>query len=108
MPTLTLSRPIRTILTALAFAAGSIALCGHASTPTTEPAGAIKFATERVVVFKDGFGLFVKEGTGIADALGHVSTPQVPDAVLGTFWATGDDRTLRSTTSAWVDGIDKQ
>lgn len=48
--------------------------------------------TDRVVVFKDGHGLFAKSGSAVADAEGRVFTDQVPDAaVLGSFWAVSDD-----------------
>lgn len=51
--------------------------------------------TEHVVVFKDGYALFVKSARGRADANGLVYTDQVPDAaVLGTFWASHDGRVL--------------
>src|SRR5436190_12770284 len=55
--------------------------------------GSLALTTERVVVFKDGYALFVKAGTATADAEGRVSTTAVPDsAVLGCVWAKGDDR----------------
>ncbi|MCP4250358.1 MAG: hypothetical protein GY778_25220 [bacterium] len=67
-------------------------------------AGELVLTTERVVVFKDGYGLFVKTAVATADAEGRVFTGQVPDgAVLGTFWATADDRTIRAMRAEWVD-----
>jgi hypothetical protein len=54
--------------------------------------GSLKLTTERLVVFKDGYGLVVRKGTATADAQGRVFTTDVPDAaILGCFWATADD-----------------
>ncbi len=48
----------------------------------------LRLETKRVVVFKDGYALVVKEGTAVSDDAGVVFTREVPDAaVLGTFWA---------------------
>ncbi len=50
---------------------------------------ALTLKTERVVVFKDGYGLTVHRATAIADASGRVSTRSPPaGAVLGAYWAT--------------------
>lgn len=63
--------------------------------------GRLTLATERVVVFKDGYALFVKKGTATADAEGRVFTDQVPEgAVLGCFWATGNSKVL-SMRAEW-------
>jgi len=68
--------------------------------PAEEPAkaespGRLKLATERVVIFKDGFALFVKNATATADAQGRVYTAEVPDgAILGCFWASSDGKAL--------------
>jgi hypothetical protein len=52
-----------------------------------EPAGQLELATQRVVVFKDGNALVVKEGRGRAGPDGTLTTDQGPtQAVLGTFW----------------------
>jgi hypothetical protein len=64
----------------------------------------LAFSTDRVVVFKDGYGLFVKHASGVADDRGRIHTDQVPDAaVLGTFWATADDARILSMTAQWVE-----
>ena len=71
--------------------------------PVTE-ARALDFTTERVVVFKDGHGLFVKVASGYADAEGRLYTDDVPgSAVLGTFWATADDDEIVSMKAQWVE-----
>jgi hypothetical protein len=54
-----------------------------------EPGKPLDFKTTRLVVFKDGYGLFVKEAPVVADADRMAFTDQVPDAaILGSFWAT--------------------
>ena len=64
---------------------------GSESAPPSE----LMLTTERVVVFKDGYSLFVRRGTATADASGTVHTYDVPDAaVLGTFWAFSGDAKL--------------
>lgn len=69
------------------------------------PASArLALATERIVVFKDGYALFVKAGTATADARGRVFTEQVPDgAVLGCFWATAGERRVLGLHAGWVE-----
>lgn len=67
-------------------------------------AGKLALATERVVVFKDGFALFVKKASGAADAEGRVFTDQVPDgAVLGTFWAAAEDGKALGMRAEWIE-----
>jgi hypothetical protein len=64
----------------------------------------LKFKTERVVVFKDGYGLFVKHATGVVGADGRLHTDEVPPAaVLGTFWATADKHDIVSMKAEWVE-----
>lgn len=65
--------------------------------------GALSLKTERVVVFKDGYALLVKQAEAVADARGVTFTDEVPDsAVLGTFWAWSDHGpTLRSLRAEW-------
>ncbi|HEY1088885.1 MAG TPA: hypothetical protein VGE37_14375, partial [Archangium sp.] len=68
--------------------------------------GALSLVTERVIIFKDGHGLFVKSASGVADANGKVHTEQVPGAaVLGTFWAVSETRPLKSTVAGWYDQV---
>jgi hypothetical protein len=70
-------------------------------------AGPLQLATERAVIFKDGYGLMVKSAHGIADQHGRVYTDSVPDAaVLGTFWATSEGHELLSMTADWVEQDD--
>lgn len=72
--------------------------------PAADGAGRLTLVTERVVVFKDGYALFVKGAQGQADAEGRVFTGAVPDAaVLGCVWAvTGkDDERILSMRSQW-------
>ena len=79
--------------------------------PATQPAAqpVLEWKTERVVIFKDGYGLVVKSGHGVADGQGHAITYDVPDAaVLGCFWATslgeegdGDGQTILGMCAEW-------
>jgi len=59
-------------------------------------------ATERVIVFKDGYCLVIKRGTAVTDETGDVFTDDVPDAaVLGTFWAVPDEGRLVGMHAGW-------
>lgn len=74
-----------------------------AAKPPADP-GHLTVVTERVVIFKDGYALFVKGAQGTADAQGRVYTESVPDAaVLGCVWAvTGkDDDKIVAMRSEW-------
>jgi len=72
---------------------------------TAEP-GTLAVATERVIIFKDGYGLFVKSASAVADGEGKVHTDQVPGAaVLGTFWAIPEGRALKSTIADWYETV---
>lgn len=73
--------------------------------PLATPLG-LALATERVVIFKDGYGLFVKSAAGVADSEGRVHTEKVPGAaVLGTFWAIPEGRALKSTIAEWHETV---
>lgn len=93
-------------LPALLLLAVGLAASPAAADPKKAPANALTFSTERAFVFKDGYGLIVKRGEGLADAQGRLVTSEVPaGAVLGTFWAAvpeGAPR-LRSLTAEWVE-----
>ncbi len=73
------------------------------------PAGAaekilseLELKTERVIVFKDGYSLFVKRGVATTDKSGEVFTDDVPDAaVLGSFWAVPEQGRLISMLAGW-------
>jgi len=63
-----------------------VGVCAGADAPAPKP---LAFQTKRVVVFKDGHSLFVKEAPVAADADRIAFTDKVPDsAILGAFWAT--------------------
>ncbi|MFP2924410.1 hypothetical protein ACLESO_04170 [Pyxidicoccus sp. 3LG] len=66
-------------------------------------AGPLSLRTERVVVFKDGHALLLKQGEAVADARGLTFTEEVPEsAVLGTFWAwSARGPALRSMRAEW-------
>jgi len=85
----------------------SLATAGATHSPT-DP-GRLTLALDRVVVFKDGYGLFVKTATGTADAEGRVFTESVPDgAVLGCFWATSEDPPVRSMRAEWIERTEEK
>src|SRR5687768_4599348 len=69
----------------------------------TRPADLLTLGTERVVIFKDNYGLVAKTGKAVADAEGRVYTTAVPDAaVLGTFWAmSGEGEKLIGMSAGW-------
>ena len=82
------------------------AMFTQATDPMPPQAGRLSLVTERVIVFKDGYGLFVKSASGVADAEGRVHTEQVPGAaVLGTFWAMSDQRPIKSTIAEWHESV---
>lgn len=84
-------------------------LAGYADEPVKKPAVAaessrLKLKTERIVVFKDGYCLVVKEAVAKTDENGNVFTDEVPDsAVLGSFWAVSEQGTIKETIAGWVD-----
>lgn len=64
----------------------------------------LQLKTERVVVFKDGYCLVVKQGAATTNAEGVVFTDDVPDAaVLGSFWAVPEQGTIKSLVAGWVN-----
>jgi len=70
--------------------------------PPHSAASQLQLATERVIIFKDGYGLIVKNGKATADARGNVFTPQVPEsAILGSFWAMSDAQKLLAMEAGW-------
>ncbi len=56
-------------------------------TSRLEKSEPLVFATERAIVFKDGYALLVKHAKGRTDAHGRLISEQVPDeAILGSVW----------------------
>src|SRR5437762_421199 len=75
-----------------------------AEKPAHTAASQLQLATERVIIFKDGYGLIVKNGKATADAQGKVFTPQVPEsAILGSFWAMSDGQKLLAMEAGWEE-----
>ena len=71
--------------------------------------GELTLETERVVIFKDGYSLFVRRATATADAEGNVHTFEVPDAaVLGSFWAFSKDKKLVGMKAQFVTEQNKR
>jgi len=71
----------------------TMVLCGFACAGRTEDnCSRLKLKTDKVIVFKDGYGMFIHSGTAVCDDKGDIYLDEVPDsAVLGSFWATSDD-----------------
>jgi hypothetical protein len=94
---------IRRSIVCLFFAAiaGCVA-CPDARAEQAAPADALAMKIKHVVIFKDGYGLVMKDATATADAQGRVYTNQVPDsAVLGTVWAISDQDKILSMSAQW-------
>src|SRR4051812_30229895 len=72
--------------------------------PAHAAASQLQLTTERVIIFKDGYGLIVKNGKATADVQGKVFTPQVPEsAILGSFWAMSDAQKLLAMEAGWEE-----
>ncbi|GAB5401876.1 MAG: hypothetical protein Aurels2KO_01070 [Aureliella sp.] len=76
-------------------------LCTHSRAAARED-NELKLQTERVIVFKDGFCLVVKNATATTDETGAVFTEEVPSAaVLGSFWASSESAKIKSMVAGW-------
>jgi hypothetical protein len=65
-------------------------------------ANELDLKTEKVIVFKDGYCLFIKKATFTTDKNGEAYTDDVPDAaVLGSFWAVPEEGRLVSMQAGW-------
>src|SRR5205085_5288173 len=72
--------------------------------PPHTAASQLQLTTERAIIFKDGYGLIIKNGKATADAQGKVFTPQVPEsAILGSFWAMSDGQKLLAMEAGWEE-----
>ncbi len=64
------------------------------------PSGTLDVETVRVIVFKDGYCMFVKRASGKADQGGDALVEGIPDSmVLGSFWAIPETGKLNSITA---------
>ena len=67
-----------------------------------KPPAELELKTQRVIVFKDGYSLIIKQATATTDKDGEVFTDDVPDAaVLGSFWAVPDEGRLITMLAGW-------
>src|SRR5262245_14296241 len=88
---------------------GMLMLLALAATTNSASDGQLRLKTDRVVVFKDGYALFVKTAEGIADDRGRVFTTEVPDgAILGSFWAFADGKPSLAMRAEWVDKVERK
>lgn len=87
-----------------------VAIACESHGPCKEPPSTeMSLATERVIVFKDGYCLVVKEGMATTDQQGMVYTEDVPDAaILGSFWAIPETGSLRSMVAGWHQREERQ
>ena len=93
-------RTVGTSLLLICLASGATAV--RAAQPAAGPE--LKLVTERVIVFKDGYGLILKRGSAVTDDKGEVFTNEVPDAaVLGSFWATPVEGRLLGMVAGWTE-----
>ncbi|MGC4119678.1 MAG: hypothetical protein QM765_34925 [Myxococcales bacterium] len=68
-------------------------------------AGRLTGAVERVIVFKDGHALLVKRLEARASGEGSVHTSEVPEAVLGAFWAQAEGREVQAMRAEWIESV---
>lgn len=62
----------------------------------------LKLKTQKVVIFKDGYCLFLKQGQATTSKASECFTDDVPDsAVLGSFWALPQEGKLVSMRAGW-------
>jgi hypothetical protein len=86
------------------FAVGLLLLASlaRAAEGEAKDKNALKLATQKVIVFKDGYCLFLKEGAATTNKASECFTDDVPDsAVLGSFWALPKEGKLVSMRSGW-------
>ena len=77
------------------------AVCGSRAEAADEYRMRLK--TKRLIVFKDGYALVIKEGVGICDKNGEMVVDEVPDAaVLGSFWAGQENGDTVGLKASWV------
>ena len=66
----------------------------------------IEFTTQKVIVFKDGYCLVIKEGSATSNDKGEIISYSVPDsAVLGSLWATAQEANITSLNAEWREVI---
>ena len=72
---------------------GLMVLCGVTTAVwAAEDTSKVTLTTAKVIVFKDGYSMFVHAGEAKCDDSGEIHIDEVPDAaVLGSFWAISDD-----------------
>ncbi len=80
----------------------SCALLASLAQAAPRAANELNLQTERVIVFKDGYCLVVKNATATSDETGAVYTEEVPAAaVLGSFWASSKSARIKSMVAGY-------
>jgi hypothetical protein len=102
-----IAAPLMALIIARAVAAAPAEPPTTTPAPADPPAGQLAMHLERVIIFKDGHGLFIKRARGIADADGRAFTDEVPDAaVLGCVWAISESGPVDSMRAEWIEKSD--
>ncbi|BBM83636.1 hypothetical protein [Candidatus Uabimicrobium amorphum] len=66
----------------------------------------IEFTTQKVIVFKDGYCLVIKEGSATTNDQGEIISYSVPEsAVLGSLWATAKEANITSLNAEWREVV---
>ncbi|MGI8981356.1 MAG: hypothetical protein ACR2FY_19190 [Pirellulaceae bacterium] len=79
-----------------------LATSGEQLSAADAKASELDLKTERVIIFKDGYCLFIKKATFTTDKNAEAFTDDVPDAaVLGSFWAIPEEGRLVSMQAGW-------
>jgi len=78
----------------------TVLLCAAKAFAGSHPSPALDVKTCQVIIFKDGYCMFVKEATGKTDASGTAHIQGIPEAmVLGSFWAIPETGKLTSVVA---------
>jgi len=65
----------------------ALVLLASATVAEGQSSAALDVTTSRVIIFKDGYCMFIKQATGKTDAEGKTYIDDIPEAmVLGSFW----------------------
>ncbi|MFC1463111.1 hypothetical protein ACFLQU_05855 [Verrucomicrobiota bacterium] len=84
-----------TAMLAMVLGLGGIAIAG-------QDAALIKLKTDKVIIFKDGYTMFIRSGGATCNERGEVHIEDVPDsAVLGSFWATSENGPAVAMTAGY-------
>ena len=96
---------------ALLLAATILGPAADANASARNPAE-VELQTDKVIIFKDGYSMFIRSGEARCDDDGELFIADIPDsAVLGSFWATsngGPPATMRAGYHTTTNTIEKE